>query len=133
VSGRPTKLTPEVQKRIIDALRAGNYVETAAAYAGIGRQTLYDWLHRGAKEGKGAYHEFHEAVEKALAESEVRDVALIAKAAEAQWQAAAWRLERRAPERWGKRVTVDDQQKQSLRIKWPDAADEADTEPDPNP
>ena len=34
-TGRPTKLTPEVQKKIVDALSAGNYFEVACEYAGI--------------------------------------------------------------------------------------------------
>jgi hypothetical protein len=33
--GRRTKLTPEVQKKIVDALSAGNYFEVACEYAGI--------------------------------------------------------------------------------------------------
>jgi len=32
--GRPTKLTPEVQDKIVQAIRAGNFMSTAAAYAG---------------------------------------------------------------------------------------------------
>jgi transposase len=102
--GRPAKLTPELQNKICDAIRAGNYLETAAAFAGIGKSTFYDWLRRGQRVSKGIYHDFSEAVEKALADSEARDVALIAKAAaDGQWQAAAWRLERKFPDRWGRR------------------------------
>jgi hypothetical protein len=51
--------------------------------------------------------EFSDAVERAVAEAEARDVALIARAAEKNWQAAAWRLERRAPARWGRREQID--------------------------
>jgi hypothetical protein len=42
------------------------------------------------------------------ATSEVRLVALVAKAAQTQWRAAAWLLERRHPERWasGREVTL---------------------------
>ena len=108
LGGRPTKLTPPVQQKICEAIRAGNYMETAAAYAGIEKTTLYDWLRRGAREKRGIYHEFGKAVEKALADAETRDVALIAKAAaDGQWQASAWRLERRYPDRWGRRERVD--------------------------
>jgi hypothetical protein len=32
---RPSKLTPEVEERILKALRAGNYATAAARYAGI--------------------------------------------------------------------------------------------------
>lgn len=101
--GRPSKLTPEIQEKIVQAIRAGNYIETAAAYAGIDKTTLYDWLKRGARAKTGKYREFSNAVEKALAEAEVRDVAIIAKAAEKHWQAAAWRLERKHWQRWGRK------------------------------
>jgi hypothetical protein len=37
-----------------------------------------------------------------MAEAEMRDVALIAQAAKENWQAAAWRLERKYPARWGR-------------------------------
>ncbi len=38
--GRPSKLTAELHGRVVDAVRAGNYIETAAAYAGITKDTL---------------------------------------------------------------------------------------------
>lgn len=102
---RPTKLTPETQDRIVTALRAGNYQETAARYAGIDGATFYRWMERGTEETEGIYSEFCEAVENAKAAAEVRDVALIDLAAQdGSWQAAAWKLERKFPNRWG-RVT----------------------------
>lgn len=99
---RPDRPTPEIQAKIVQALRAGNYLETAAAYAGIRKQEVLDWRRRGEREESGPYHEFALAVEQALAAAEVRDVAIVAKAAEENWQAAAWRLERMFPERWGR-------------------------------
>jgi hypothetical protein len=104
--GRPTKLTEEVTRRIINSIRAGNYLETSAAYAGIGKVTLFDWLRRGSRQTCGVHREFWEAVEQALAEAEVRDVYIITKAAERNWQAAAWRLERKFPGRWGRKVEI---------------------------
>ncbi len=59
---------------------------------------------------RGRYHKFLNAVEKAQAESESRDVAIIAKAASDDWKAAAWRLERKQPRRYGPRVAVSVQQ-----------------------
>ena len=126
----PTKLNYKVQEKIVQAIKAGNYIETAAAYAGINKSTLYDWLKRGEREkqrveknpryrirkSEKPYVEFSDAVEKALAEAEVRDVLLIGKAAEEQWQAAAWRLERKFPDRWGRRV-LDVEHKGSLEVK----------------
>lgn len=101
--GRPTKLTPEVQKKIVDAIRAGNYKEVAARYAGIGETTFYEWLKKGGQCKNGVYTEFQKAVKNAEAEAEVRDVALIEMAAKENWTAAAWRLERRHPDRWGRK------------------------------
>jgi hypothetical protein len=103
MAGRQTKLTPEVQDRIVAALRAGNYQETAAAYAGISRTAFFDWLERGRNEPESIYAVFLDAVEKAKADAEVRDVALIDKAAhDGSWQAAAWKLERKFPQKWGR-------------------------------
>jgi transposase-like protein len=79
--GRPEKLISEIQQKIVDPLRMGNYIETASAYAGITKSTLYEWLKRGAREKRGKYKEFSNAVEKAMAEAERRDIALIAQSA----------------------------------------------------
>lgn len=118
-TGRPTKLTPEIQKTIMDALRRGSYMETAAAYAGISKNTLYDWLRRGAREkqrlannsrarmlkDERPFVEFSDAIKKAQAEAELRDLEIIRKAAEeGEWQASAWRLERKFPDKFGRRV-----------------------------
>jgi transposase len=108
--GRPTKLTPDIENAIVTALRAGNYAETAVAYAGIGLSTYYRWMERGQSEAEDdrAYREFREAIEKARAAAEVRDIALIDKAAaNGSWQAAAWKLERRYPQRWGRVVRTE--------------------------
>jgi transposase len=102
--GRPSKFAPPVCQKIVDVIRAGNFVQTAAEYAGVDRSTVYDWVRRGERERQGPYREFAEQVRKALADAEVRDLAIISKAAgEGQWQAAAWRLERKFPERYGRR------------------------------
>jgi transposase len=125
--GRPTKLTPEIMAKICDALRAGNYRETAAAFAGVRKSTFYEWLRRGARARKGIYRDLHDAVEKALADSEARDVMLIGKAAgEGDWQAAAWRLERKFPDRWGRRERhdIDANVKTTVKVKPDDAVEE---------
>ena len=106
-TGRPTKLSPEIQEKIIVAVRNGNYIETAAQFAGINKDTLYRWLHLGAQQDTGAYHDFSDALHKALAQSEMMDVATITRASADQWQAAAWRLERKFPDRWGRTVKVN--------------------------
>lgn len=96
------ELDSAVSARILNFIRAGSYVETAAAAAGIDRSTLHRWLKRGS-EGEEPFASFGDAVTAALAEAELRDLARIDRAAETQWQAAAWKLERRNPKMWGRR------------------------------
>lgn len=105
--GRPTKLTPEVHKRIVDMVRAGNYPEIAAQAAGINSATYYRWMQKG-EDGTAPYGEFREAVKEAQAAAESHAVTTIRKAAmDGTWQAAAWYLERSKPERWRRRENVE--------------------------
>jgi transposase len=101
--GRPIKLTPELQRQIVMAVESGNYIETAAAYAGVDKTTVYDWMRRGARGDRPEFVAFSHAMQKALAASEMRDLDIIGNAAHENWQAAAWRLERKFPERWGRK------------------------------
>ena len=95
-------LEPQLVSRIVTYIKAGAYLETAAAAAGVVKSTLHRWLRRGA-EGEEPFASFADAVHAALAEAEIRDLARIDRAAETQWQAAAWKLERRNPKMWGRR------------------------------
>lgn len=95
IRSRPLKLKPETIKLIVNALRNRNVLEASAAMAGVPRSTLYDSLRRGrqvveAIEG-GAKRssfstndrrlaEFSEAVNVAMAEAQVKTVALIGRA-----------------------------------------------------
>lgn len=106
---RPTKLTREVQERILQAVQAGNYLDTAAQYAGIDASTMRRWVVKGeAANAPEPYRTFCTALKSARATAEVRSVALIQSAASnGTWQAAAWYLERSYPDRWGRtRVEV---------------------------
>jgi transposase-like protein len=97
------KLTADRQKRIVEALRAGNYVSVAARFAGISPSTLFAWLRKGRAARAGRYREFHDAVAQALTFAEVRAVAILQKEMEGNWRAAAAYLARRFPRRWGPR------------------------------
>lgn len=123
-TGRPTKLTPELQDQIVAAIQRGAYVETAANMAGINTDTFYEWLRKGArmhdvvKKGKKIIRpenqrliEFSVAIQKATAQGEMRDIVAVDNAAQAgAWQAAAWKLERRNYTRWGRKVAITDDQ-----------------------
>jgi hypothetical protein len=87
---------------MVEAIRAGNYAPTAAEYAGIGTSTHYDWCKKG-EAGVTPYVEYLEAIKKATADAEVRNVALIQQAATTTWTAAAWYLERKHFDKWGRR------------------------------
>lgn len=151
-NGRPEKINAKIIDAIVSAIKAGNYMEASAAYAGISKDTLYRWLKTGTRlldemdseEGKRKYKPkpkdlpyilLARGIRKATADAEVRDVSMISKAAAGgvevsettevydaagnltskivktktvppQWQAAAWRLERKYSKRWGRRLTV---------------------------
>ena len=96
---------------ICTAIRAGNYAEVAARYAGISEATYYRWMQRGGEDsgaGKSTrYCEFREAIKKAEADAEVRAVSIIQDAMPDSWQAAMTYLERKYPQRWGRGDRVE--------------------------
>lgn len=104
--GRPSKLTPAVKQRLLDAIRAGNYYEAACVYAGIGETTFYRWMERGEKASSGEYREFWESVKRAEAEAEARVVALWQQEIPGNWQAARDFLARRFSDRWSPKEKV---------------------------
>ena len=104
---RPTKLTPAVHDAIVASLRAGAYIETAAAAAGVSASTVHAWLRRAEDHPDDCgspFLEFLEAVERARAEAELEAISVIRDAAPRSWQAAAWYLERSYPKRWGRQA-----------------------------
>jgi hypothetical protein len=62
---------------------------------------------RGGQEGCGVFRDFRAAIKKAQARAEENALKRIQTASRKQWQAAAWWLERKYPERWGKRERVE--------------------------
>ena len=116
MGGRPTKLTPELQARICEAIRAGNYVHIAANFGGIDETTYHRWRARGAREKRGPYRAFHLAMKKAERDAEVALVAIWRKHALKCWQAAASLLERRYPQRWARHQVVEARVEEELRV-----------------
>ena len=95
----------------MDALRAGVPIGAACTRAGVGESTFHRWL-QNAREGRGGknlarYREFGELVQKALGDSEAGLVARILTASTKSWQAAAWLLERKWPDRWARRERTE--------------------------
>jgi hypothetical protein len=93
------------------ALRTGSYRGDAARRVGIAEHTLYEWISRGRDDFEAGIDspccQLFRDIQKAEADAKVNALALIAKAANnGAWQAAAWMLERKNPEQWGKRERV---------------------------
>lgn len=106
--GSTPTLTEELVETLVSTIRAGAYVETAAAFCGISKDTFYRWLRLAeSDQSTEILSKLSYAVKKAMAEAELRDINVIDKAAqEGVWQAAAWRLERKYNDRWGRQTKI---------------------------
>jgi hypothetical protein len=123
---QPRLLTPEVQKVIFEAIEAGAKLEIAAKAARIGARTLDEWLHHGRKElqenpdAEGPCANFVRDATAASAKFETDCLSIIQDAAEKNWTAAAWLLERKFPERYAKvdrlRVSGDETNDKPVKI-----------------
>ena len=92
-----------MQEKICNNIKLGLKYEQAALAAGISDRTLYNWKERGQNAKSGIYFQFLQALKKAEAEGEGMLITRIQKEAkEGTWQAAAWILERRHPDRWAR-------------------------------
>lgn len=107
--GRKPKLTKGLIQNAEKLLKGGNYVETVCEYLGIGTTTWYRWMQEGEQANFGLKREFWEAIKKAESEAEIRLVTDLQKIADEErtWQAIAWMLERKYPDRWGKKDRLD--------------------------
>jgi hypothetical protein len=96
--GRPPKLTADVVGKILMAVRAGNYPEVAARWAGISAATYYRWC----KDPRPPYVAFRAALDMADAECEAMVIGNLARLSRTSKRAAAFLLERRWPEKWAR-------------------------------
>lgn len=109
MAGRKTKLTKSLIEEASKLVKAGNYNETVCQYLGIHKSTWYKWLQAGEDAKSGLKREFFDSIKKAEAHAEMRNVEIIQRAAyEAEndprlWTAAMAFLERKHPEKWGKK------------------------------
>ena len=113
--GRPTLLTPELQLIICGYIRQDTmYVEQACLKAGISKGSYYNWLEWGEAK-KEPYAEFLDAIKEAEAEAELsllRDM----KKSPRYWAMYMTILERRFPDRWGKRERVQHEQQGDFKV-----------------
>lgn len=100
---RPRKPTQKLQE-LLHAIGLGATYKMACSYAGIGESTFHKELAMG-REGQDAESiEFLASIKKAEAEAGLKWLGQIEAAAQqGNWQAAAWRLERRYPQEYARR------------------------------
>lgn len=102
--GRPPCFSEEVAERVLEAVRQGLPYKQAAAYGGISYSTLNRWRREGEMEdGAEQYREFWRQLEQANGEAALSLVGRVNEAAaQGDWKAASWILERRFPRIWGR-------------------------------
>ena len=105
--GRPSKLTPDTEARILNAIRCGAPNKVACAAAGIGERTLYQWLEKSKELPDSEYAQFAQSLTRARQEGIAARLAIIQKAAGQDWRAAAWLLERDLPEVFSLKFRVE--------------------------
>lgn len=101
--GISLKWTPEAIKLLLAAISVGGTLKEACASAKIGYSTLFAWLAKETPESK----ELQESIENARDAGTVALLSTIKMAAAKNWTAAAWILERRHPDRFGRPQRVE--------------------------
>ena len=94
------KCTPELIEEAVGLKRGGMNNRDTAACLGIHEATFYRWINSPTKP---EHREFCEALKRAEVEYKAALRERIFNAAERDWKAAAWLLERQYPDEYGRR------------------------------
>lgn len=106
--GRPCGLSTEVQTVLLGAIERGLPLRDSALLAGISYDTLNRWRNSGeAEDAAPEFYNFCNALKRAQAVAVDTLVSQIQSAARKDWKAAAWLLERRHPENWGRQQRLE--------------------------
>jgi hypothetical protein len=110
-------MNKDQRDKLLLGIKSGTDLETSCHYAGLSVTEVYRMLERGKTESEKVSagttptesekecFDLWESLKTARAEAIVRNVAVIQTAASGgSWQAAAWWLERQAPEQFSKGV-----------------------------
>lgn len=103
--GRPTAYTPELGEQLCKLVGLGVPISIACKAEGIGKRTLYRWREQG-KAGREPYRGFVRKLERALAKPAAAITLHVVRAAQRDWRAGAWWLERRHPKLYGNKQTI---------------------------
>ena len=106
-TGRPTKLTKELQEAICNHLKDGLFRKDAAALVDLDEVTVSRWYGRGANDERGIFRDFYLAVNKAEAEFKKTSWEGLKAAAAHEPKHNQWYLTRRFPDQFARRDNVE--------------------------
>ena len=92
------KLTPEVSKKICEAIEKGHSIRGACGHAGIHESTYYAWYNRGQEVKSGKYKQFVCDVDQAKAKATCDVEKVILNVIPESPQDAKWWLSKHNPE-----------------------------------
>ena len=107
---RPQKIVYEIIESLCDYIAQGFSYDKAATNSGISASTFFRWMRIGSlPDAEQIYKDLVRAVKEASEFSEFEALQLVRSAAivDRNWKAAAWFLERRFPDRYGKQFPSD--------------------------
>ena len=111
-----------VWQRLNQAISVGAYIEDACIFAGISSRQYRRWREL-AEQGVEPYATRWVEINKSEANAVVRNLFNIQNASNnGTWQASAWLLERKYPEKYGRKETVNiiDSDKFDVELHWSD-------------
>jgi hypothetical protein len=101
---RPSKLSPDITKRIGDGVSLGLTYALAANLAGVTYQTFNQWMQRGRNSKSGGYFEFYKYIQKCNADAAKKCLEKLNEATKAgNCTVCMWILERRFSEDFDRR------------------------------
>ena len=101
---RPSKLSPDITKRIGENIALGLTYSLAAEAAGITYQTFNEWHKKGKNSKSGEYFEFYTHIQKCNANAAKKCIEKLNEAVKAgNCTVSIWILERRFSEDFGRR------------------------------
>lgn len=104
-AGRPTRLTPDLEKEILQKVELGVPMRTAAMAAGVPGGTFESWQRQG-REGRQPFARFLMGLTRARARAEI-SLHVRALGGGPGSAAAMWTLERRFPDDYGQRSKLE--------------------------
>ena len=103
-----SKLTVPLIDKIVEIVEGGMVPYRAARMCGIPTSTFFDWMRYGDERKTGLHRKLRNDIKEAEARAEEKMLSRITVAAdEGTWTAAAWVLERRWKETWGRHIKFE--------------------------